>query len=46
MKKEAKKVQRQKGFFLLKYNMLLFSALSNKCDTHKCLMSVTPKNIR
>ena len=27
VKKEAKKVQRQKSFFLLKYNMLLFSVV-------------------
>ena len=27
MKKEAKKVQRQKSFFLHKYHMLLFSAM-------------------
>ena len=27
VKKEAAKVQRQKSFFLLKYHMLLFSAL-------------------
>ena len=29
VKKEAEKVQRQKSFFLHKYHMLLFSALSS-----------------
>ena len=28
VKKEAEKYQRQKSFFLIKYNMLLFSALT------------------